>query len=109
MNNTSVKDALNKANLAIRKYFSIANDVGVGTAKSVLEEPRNDAINAIKEFADAKRACNEKALTPYEEKCLGVMDAADMMAAYKTDPANIEDHHVCNCEGGCSCGQHKAQ
>jgi hypothetical protein len=108
MEYTNVKDALNKANLAIRKYFSIANEVSVGTAESVLTGPRDDAIKAIMEFANAKRAIGEKTLTPYEEHCLGVMDAANEIAIYKTHPTNIKDYKY-NYEGGCTCGQCETQ
>lgn len=97
---TNVRDALNKANLAIRKYFSIVSDIGVGTAESVIEGPRDEAIQAIIDFADAKRASGDKKLTPYEEHCLGVMDAANTMAAYKIDPESIKKH-----KGGCTCGK----
>jgi hypothetical protein len=100
---TSVKDELNLANLAIRKYFSIVNDIGVGTAESVIEQPKQDAINAIMNFANAKRAKGETRLTPYEEYCLGVMDAANTVAAYKIDPETVKKHH----KGGCTCGQCK--
>lgn len=100
----NVRDALNKANLAIRKYFTLANDVGVGTAESVLAGPKEDAVHAIMEFANAKRAAGEMRLTPYEEKCLGVMDAANEIAAYKTNINNLD--HCCECghygEGCCS-------
>lgn len=107
MDHTSVKDALNKANLAIRKYFSIANEAGECSPASVFTKPREDAIKAIKEFADAKRANNEMTLTPFEEKCLGVMDAADTMAMYKTDPKTVK-HECKHCGEGCTCGQYEA-
>ena len=105
MDNTGVKDALNKANLAIRKYFSIANDANEYSPESLFIGPRDDAIKAIMEFANAKRENGEKTLTPYEEKCLGVMDAANTIAMYKTDPKTVK-HECKHCGEGCTCGQH---
>ena len=103
----NVRETLNKANLAIRKYYVTAANVGVGTDKSVLEEPKRNAIAAIKEFTDAKREANEMKLSPYEEYCLGFMAAADEIAAYKTDFHNLDHQYECggHKEGHC-CGQH---
>lgn len=104
--NTEVKDALNKANLAIRKYFTEASHIPVGSPESELAQSKEDAQNAILEFVKAKRAAGEMKLTPYEQKCLELMDAANTMAIYKTCRDVLKDiPHECTCEGGCHCGQ----
>lgn len=86
----STKSALNIAKVAMQKYFVEAMRLREGSSLSAIESTRNDAIEKIKEFTEAKRSANEKELTPYEEKSLGTFDAAEMIVMHKT--------HLTECE-----------
>ena len=89
-----IRDALNKANVCMQNYFKDALALSPGADALEIEESKKAAMEAIKEFLDKKREYHEMKLTPYEEKCLGTMDAANQIVMSKTCPHH--HHH----EGG---------
>lgn len=97
-NSNDAKDALNKANVAMQKYFNDALALRNGASESEIQDSWKNAVDAIMTFIDIKKELGEE-LTPYEKQCLGTFDAANMMVSAKISGMWHEK--------GCGCDEYK--
>lgn len=74
----SINEKLNIANLAIQKYFNAAVALPRGATLDDIKDAQKAAVDAIMDFAKAKKEAHE-GLTPYEEKCIASFDAANII------------------------------